>query len=142
MKKKLTLIIFTSFVLFLTGCTDNNWQGYEIEWNDDMVQIYYFWGDGCPACDVQNQFWERLENNEEYADKININKFEVWHNHQNANLMSEVWSQLWRSVEAVPVIFVWEEKYIWITQEEIKQKLDKCINEGCNDPVREIIENF
>ena len=45
----------------------------------------YFWGNGCPHCKNVDDFlstWEK-------KDKINLQKFEVWYDRNNAKLMQE-----------------------------------------------------
>lgn len=45
----------------------------------------YFWGNGCPHCEVVAKFMETWEGKE----KIKINKLEVWNNQGNARIMAE-----------------------------------------------------
>lgn len=45
----------------------------------------YFWGDGCPHCTNVAKFLETWEG----KDKIDLQKYEVWNNRDNAKLMAE-----------------------------------------------------
>ncbi|MDP3917892.1 MAG: hypothetical protein Q8Q30_01820 [Candidatus Woesebacteria bacterium] len=45
----------------------------------------YFWGDGCPHCEVVADFFDSWTD----KDKVKITKLEVWKNTKNASLMSE-----------------------------------------------------
>lgn len=49
------------------------------------VNIYFFWGDGCPHCEHEQEFFDSIE--KEYGDLYNLYKFETWNNRYNANMM-------------------------------------------------------
>jgi len=48
------------------------------------VNIYFFWGEGCPHCEDEKQFLEKLE--KKYPE-IKVNDFEVWNNSENRKLL-------------------------------------------------------
>lgn len=50
----------------------------------DSTKINYFWGNGCPHCKVVNDFFDTWEN----KDKISLQKYEVWYDDGNAELMA------------------------------------------------------
>ncbi|MBS8121729.1 hypothetical protein [Candidatus Vampirococcus lugosii] len=106
------------------------------------IQVYYFWGDGCPACSKQNEIWENIENSEKYQDKININKFEIWYNSENGKLINKISEQLGVVIEGVPFTIIGDETFVGITDEKIKEKIDYCIKETCEDTVNNIINDF
>jgi thiol-disulfide isomerase/thioredoxin len=68
----------------------------------------YFWGDGCPHCKNVADFLSSWEN----ADKVNIEKFEVWNNIQNAKKMEDVaaYCKIPKNELAVPLLFTPEGK--------------------------------
>lgn len=45
----------------------------------------YFWGNGCPHCEIVDKFFTTWEG----KDKIQLTKYEVWYNSENARLMRE-----------------------------------------------------
>jgi hypothetical protein len=45
----------------------------------------YFWGDGCPHCEVVEEFFSTWEN----RDKVKIDKKEVWSSAANAKVLQE-----------------------------------------------------
>lgn len=52
---------------------------------EGVVNIYMFWGDGCPHCKAQ---WKWLDSiREEYEGKIAVYGFEVFNNSANRDLM-------------------------------------------------------
>ncbi|MBL7036713.1 hypothetical protein ISR94_02615 [Candidatus Microgenomates bacterium] len=63
----------------------------------------YFWGNGCPHCAVVAEFMDSWEG----KDKINLNKFEVWYDDGNAELMNQKAEQvckLSKNELAVPLL--------------------------------------
>jgi len=51
------------------------------------VNIYFFWGEGCPHCAKEKPFLEKLE--EKYPE-VKVYDFEVWKNSENRQLLIEV----------------------------------------------------
>lgn len=52
---------------------------------EGVVNVYMFWGNGCPHCKTQWQWLETLR--DEYTGKIAIYGFEVFNNSENRILM-------------------------------------------------------
>ena len=52
---------------------------------EDKVNIYFFYGDGCPHCAKEEKVLNLLE--DKYGDKIVIYRFETWKNSSNKELM-------------------------------------------------------
>lgn len=50
------------------------------------VNIYLFWGKGCPHCEKELKMFKNLKN--EYQKYYNLYTFEVWNNKENANLLN------------------------------------------------------
>jgi len=55
---------------------------------EDKVNIYLFYGNGCPHCAKEEAFLDRLE--EKYQGKINVYRYETWYNSANKNLMLSI----------------------------------------------------
>ncbi len=144
--KKIILLLILISSLVLKACW---WEENDVDLNkliqniedqdNNIVQIYYFWWDGCLACAEQNKFWEEVE--QDY-DKININKFEVWSSRKNSILFNHIWSELWVRVTWVPWIFIWSTWFSWVTKDEVLQKIDKCLSKWCEDKVFDIIKDY
>lgn len=45
----------------------------------------YFWGNGCPHCAVVQEFFDGWDG----KDNINLKKFEVWYDKDNAKIMED-----------------------------------------------------
>ena len=77
---------------------------------DGVVNIYMFWGSGCPHCKAQ---WEWLESiREEYTGKIAVYGFEVFNNQENRKLMSKFAAAAGDGeVDAVPYTIVGNQRF-------------------------------
>ena len=60
--------------------------GKEVE--EEKVNIYFFYGDGCPHCAHEESFFEDFE--KEYGKYYNLYMFETWNDSSNQSLMFEV----------------------------------------------------
>ena len=54
---------------------------------DGVVNIYMFWGSGCPHCKAQWQWLDQIRS--EYEGKVAIYGFEVFNNSENRNIMAK-----------------------------------------------------
>ena len=90
----------------------------------DRINIYLFWGDGCPHCEHEFEFLESID--QKYADLFNLYGFEVWKNEENKNLMTKFENALNVQATGVPfavigdvVVTGFSEK----TKETLKQEI-------------------
>ncbi len=75
------------------------------------INIYFFYGDGCPHCKEEEPFLDELIN--KYGDKINIYRYETWYDSTNKNKMLESKELLGENKNAsVPFTVVGEETYL------------------------------
>ena len=82
----------------------------DVVFEEGKVNIYYFWGDGCPHCSAQSSFLESLK--EEYGDYFNLYKFEVWSSEKNAKLMLRMAEVLEENASGVPYTIIGEKSFI------------------------------
>ncbi len=64
----------------------------EVQKEDGKVNIYFFWGDGCPHCEHEKEFFDSIK--EEYGEQYNLYMFETWKNINNANIMKVFSSEM------------------------------------------------
>lgn len=135
--KLFSLILFFVFFVFQTA------QSAEINNNnpDSNINIYFFYGDGCPHCDKEAKFLNKLIKE---SPEINIKSYEVWNNRNNAKLMAEVAKNLNIQVSGVPLTIIGDKVFPgYYTDETTGQKIKSAaldyINNGCNDIVLPII---
>lgn len=55
--------------------------------DDNKINMYFFWGDGCSHCEKLFKFLNTISG--EYSKYVNVYAFEVWNNEENAKLMDE-----------------------------------------------------
>jgi cytochrome c biogenesis protein CcdA/glutaredoxin len=103
-KNKLMPIFFLMlFIISLssTYAIDNNE-------NNDKIEVYFFWGEGCPHCTTQKPFMENLQN--QFPDII-IKDYETWQNQDNSNFFKQFAKDNNFEVRGVPTTFI--EGKVW-----------------------------
>ena len=63
------------------------------------VNLYLFWGDGCPYCERELQYLEKLQDK---YDNLKIYKYETWKNPTNKEHLKKVKEFLNANVSGVP----------------------------------------
>ena len=81
----------------------------DIVFEEGKVNIYYFWGDGCPHCRAQSEFFESIK--EEYGEYFNLHKFEIWYNEDNARLLIDFSNKMGERITAVPYTIIGEKTF-------------------------------
>lgn len=113
-------------------------KSYAAEDKND-VNLYLFWGDGCPHCARAKTVIEP------YIDanaNIGYKPFEVYYNPDNQKLMKSVGEALNIDASGVPLIVVGDKPYIGFsdtTGNEIKNRLEYCTYNACPDSVASIV---
>jgi thiol-disulfide isomerase/thioredoxin len=77
------------------------------------VDVYYFWGDGCPVCVTQRAYLDALE--ARYPD-VRVHAFEVWYDTDNRALLQAFSDAFGRPVTGVPVTFIGEDAWVGFNQ--------------------------
>ena len=72
----LILILFSFFLPLAVSAEDNK-----------EITLYFFHGDGCPHCAEEEAFLKTIEN--QYPN-LKIEKYEVWYNKENAELLKKI----------------------------------------------------
>ena len=101
--------------------------------NSEDKILYFFWGDGCPHCAEEKPFLEDLQ--EKHPD-LDIQSYEVWHNKENAALLSRMAEAYDVTAKGVPTTFVGSKVWVGYTEEmgiEIREEVERCIETGCID---------
>ena len=71
----------------------------------DTVDIYFFHGDGCPHCEQLAPYLQYLQD-EIYKGKLNIHKYEIWYNDENADLAEKFCDAYGETSTGVPMTFI------------------------------------
>jgi len=95
----------------------------DIKPSKDKLNIYIFWGDGCPHCKHLAEFLG--EKQSEIGDKISLYTFEVWKNKNNLSFLKSFGKFLGENPKGVPYIIIGDKTYSGFseTDEETKQEI-------------------
>lgn len=135
---KIFVVLTLLFVLFPAFATVN---AQEEEVKDNKVNIYFFWGEGCPHCEKEKLFLEKLE--DKYPE-VEVKDYEVWNNPENLKLMKAFVKELDVDVRGVPFTVVGEHHVIgWLSEEYTGKKIEEAVEcamaDGCKDVGVELI---
>lgn len=127
------LFLFTVILLFLninTAIAQN------------PTTIYFFYGKECPHCAKEKPFLDILE--QKYL-QLTVERYEVWHNKENAELFIKLAEACGVQVTGVPATFIGEDVVVGFDNEDVKgkeieEKVLKCINQGCIDTMTKLEE--
>lgn len=74
------------------------------------VNVYMFWGEGCPHCKAQ---WEYLESiRKQYPSEFQVYGFEVWHNKNNLKLGNKFAKAVGDTeIQSVPYTIIGDQKF-------------------------------
>ena len=117
MKKLLItiLLVLSLFVPITSFALSNDYKDVASEITKDevkenVVNIYFFHGDGCPHCAREETFLEEIK--EKYKEKINVIEYETWNNDDNKDLMLKVKEYMGANVnQAVPFTVIGEKNF-------------------------------
>lgn len=106
------------------------------------LDIYMFWGDGCPHCEKESKFLNELLPS---YPNISLNKYEVYYNKANSTLMKKVSSELGSNVSGIPYLIIGDKEFVGfsegITDKEIKDRIEECVVSTCPDSISSIIND-
>ena len=98
----------------------------------EEVDIYLFWGDGCPHCAHEKEFLNELEKEDE---NLNVHLYEVWNDEDNAELMEQVKTSFGiEATSSVPFTVIGNQVFSGYSDSigsQIESALDKCYENGC-----------
>jgi cytochrome c biogenesis protein CcdA/glutaredoxin len=99
------------------------------------VTIYFFWGDGCPHCAEEEPFLESLA--QKYP-QVKIQKYEVWYDKANQEILKNVADAMNFDPKGVPVTIIGEKYWIGYRAEyntEFEAAVKDCIFNTCKSPI-------
>ncbi len=76
----------------------------DIVYDENKVNIYFFWGNGCPHCEEEFKFLKSIET--EYGKYFTLNTFEVWHSKDNAKILEQFANAMRDEVKGVPYTII------------------------------------
>lgn len=108
----------------------------------EPLDIYFFWGEGCPHCAKEKTFLQKIKNN--YPQVI-VNDFEVYNNITNAKLLQKIGQETNLNINGVPLIIIGDKALVGFLNEEttgqqIKKIIDDCLANQCPSLINSLIE--
>lgn len=109
-----------------------------VTYDKNKVNIYFFWGDGCPHCEEGFEFLDSIS--DEYGKYFKLNKFEVWKNEDNAKIMEQFASKMGDEISGVPYIVIGERTFKGFSEKH-KESIKAAIKEQYKDSYDVYFEN-
>jgi thiol-disulfide isomerase/thioredoxin len=134
MKKIILSLAFCLAFAFLFGQTVN------AQTASKDVNIYFFWGDGCPHCANEKIYLEYLRDKYPF---VTLYDYEVYNNGENKDLLKEIGSAMDMNIAGVPFTVIGEKYFIgWSDNADLKLSMEetiKCAQENkCGDVIAQI----
>ena len=80
-----------------------------VTYNENKVNIYFFWGSTCPHCKEEFAFFDEIK--ETYGKYYNLYTYEVWENPNNAEIMNKFSEALGEEVTGVPYTIIGDKSF-------------------------------
>ncbi len=129
-KSKILLFLVVLFILSFAKPISAN----------EILNIYFFWGQGCPHCEKEKEFLEEIKKDYE---NIKIYDFEIYNHGENILLLQKINSELGMRIDGVPFIIIGDQQFVGyseqLTPQELKNRIDYCLNNNCKDEVSKIL---
>lgn len=115
MKKKIVVLITVILSISIVVLISNNMKDNKeikltdmteenISYSKEKINIYLFYGEGCPHCEELKNYLNNLDNKEK--SYFNIYTFEVWNNSTNQQFMKDSAKSLNKEVSGVPFLII------------------------------------
>jgi thiol-disulfide isomerase/thioredoxin len=132
LKQVLTILTFL-FVLFTPFGLAYAQEDTNVE--NDKINIYFFWGEGCPHCAGEKVFLEKFV--KENPDVV-IKDFNAWASRENQNLLMEFGKELSVDIRGVPFTVIGEHYIIgWLSEEYTGKQIEEAVecarSQSCPD---------
>ncbi len=109
--------------------------------NAKEVTLHLFYRDGCQHCAKEKEYLETIK--KDYPN-LKVEKYEIWSNLDNSNLMEKTSSALKEEINYVPYTVIGSYSTVGFnenTKELIKKYYDICIKNDCVDVVSKLKAN-
>lgn len=98
---------------------------------DGKVNLYIFWGDGCPHCKELLAYLQTVDS--DLGQYYNLNSFEVWYHDDSQKLMQEFGDFLGQKASSIPFIIVGDQVLYGFGSGQ-GEKLSTAIKSAAKDP--------
>lgn len=105
------------------------------------VDLYLFWGDGCPHCAKEKSFLAKILPN---YPSVKLNTYEIYHSQENVDLMQQASDKLNVDAGGVPFLIIGDKDFVGYadgtTDKEIESQIKHCLENSCTDSVASILK--
>ena len=102
----------------------------DVTYNENKVNIYLFWGNGCPHCEEEQKFFKEIE--AEYGKYFNLHKYEVWYDDRNEKILEEFANCMGDKVSGVPYTVIGNKTFSGFSDSS-KEEFIKAIKDQHNN---------
>ncbi len=100
------------------------------------VEIYFFWGQGCPHCAQEKPFLEEVK--QKYP-QLEVKEFEVYYSRENQELFKKVAQAYKTQAQGVPTTFIGKDFIVGFgtketTGKQIENLIQNCLKTYCPSP--------
>lgn len=126
-------LIFVSLILLLmifnraTNTIEKNATLDMIECNNAKVNVFVFWGDGCPHCKKEFEYLEKIS--KRYSSYFDVYGFEIWLNEDNAKIMNKFKEILKDDNSGIPYTIIGDKVFHGFAPDNSSELLDAIIEE-------------
>ena len=99
----------------------------------ELVNIYFFWGEGCPYCETAKPYLAEMANSN---PNIMVHDFEIYNDAANRDLFFAFAEAYGIEPRAVPTFFIGERQWVGFNNNilaEMQQTVQTCLDSKCND---------
>ncbi len=128
------IMLAAALMLFFTLAFSAYAQDSLCEKDNESVQLYLFYGKGCPHCAKEISFLESIG---EKHPKLEVMEFEVYFNQTNRKLMHEMADAYDTEVQGVPMTFIDNKVFVGFSSSigsSIEEEIRRCGDGGCMFP--------
>ena len=88
---------------------------------EKQVDLFYFYGSGCPNCEQAKRVIENLTRNK----WLRVKQYEVWYNKGNRDMLLKMAREKNLSVKGVPAVIIGNDLYLGVTEiSALEKKID------------------
>lgn len=98
----------------------------DVTYDSNKINIYLFWGDGCPHCEKEKEYFENIS--KEYGKYYNLHTYEVWYNTENQKIFEQFANKMKDDVSGVPYTIIGNKSFKGFN-EKMKDDIIKTITE-------------
>lgn len=130
------LKVLKTILIFLFLFISFSFISFSAVFAQQKVEIYFFWGQGCPHCAQEKPFLEKMK--QKYPQLV-VKDFEIYYDAENRALFEKIAKAYNTQSYGVPMTFIGKDFIVGFATEEttgkeIENLIQKCLKEYCSSP--------